>query len=89
MASKKMQAQKLRAQIAKLRDQIALTDSQEESQMYTDQMFMLKEQLKMLNRKDPVVVPVKHASTMGDRKERRLKNGKNMSSTYTRTTVKL
>lgn len=86
----KVQSDKLRAQIAQIRDKIALTDSEEECQMYLDQIDELKEKIRKINRKEPVVVPVKNASTVGDKIERRLKQGKRRTaSSYSRSRVRL
>jgi peptidoglycan hydrolase CwlO-like protein len=76
----------LHLKIADLKRQIRLTDSQEQVQLLEEEIEKLREQIRSINRKEPNVVQVKDASTVGDKMEARLA-GKVLSSTYSRGRV--
>lgn len=70
----------LRAEIASIRKKIRLSESQEEIAILTEKIQTLMEELKLINRKKPKVVPVKDAKTIGDKMESKLKSNNHRST---------
>lgn len=81
-------SEELHSRITNLRQKQILSHSQEEKQLLEEEINDLKEQVRKLNRKEPVVTVIKDATTVGDSIERKLANkGHTGRSSFGRSSV--